>query len=91
MSSTNPEIICDNGVFDPTLEDTEPSNYPQFWLGRSCGARLRLQDDLEPVNDNGIVVYFGKKFKEKVNKAQTIEWVNTANGWLTVVSNTDLS
>jgi hypothetical protein len=90
MSSTSPEIMCVNGVFDPSIEEEDPSSYIQFWLGRSCGARLRLQDDPEPVNINGIVMYFGKKFQEEVTKARTIKWVNTTNGWVTVVSNTDI-
>ena len=92
MSSTSPKIICDEGLFDPELETSNNyNNLAKFWLGRSCGARLRLQEDLVPNNINGIVVYFGQKFKEEITEKQTIKWVNTSNGWLTVVSNTDMS
>jgi len=58
-----------------------------YWIGRSCGCKLRTHESDFPVNTSGIVVYPGIRFEEKADKDQHIKHLNTKNGPLTICSN----
>lgn len=59
----------------------------QYWIGRSCGCKLRTIEMDVPYNSSGIVVYPGIRFEEKADSEQHIKHLNTKNGPLTICSN----
>lgn len=73
------------------VPDHEPDpnfdNIRSKWIGRSCGCRLRTLETDALVNDSGIVVYPGHKFKEEVTDTHHTVHINTKNGPLTINSN----
>lgn len=75
----NPQpFVCD--------ADESDFNYISFWLGRSCGARAVTKFTPIPEKRTGIVVYEGLRFMDIKPDGQQIDWVETRNGPLTIVS-----
>jgi hypothetical protein len=58
----------------------------QYWIGRSCGCKLRTLEVDKPKNTTGIVVYPGHRFTEESTQAQVIKHIDTKNGPLTICS-----
>lgn len=73
-----------------TPEHAPPKGFnlvEQYWIGRSCGCKLRTLETEVPENTCGIVVYPDHRFEEKETTEQHIKHINTKNGPLTICSN----
>lgn len=75
----------------PARADHDPADLFEHlsqWIGRSCGARLWVNECESPQVRTGIVLYPGTRFENHKSSFQQVDHVNTKNGPITIVCDT---
>lgn len=75
-----------DSVLKSAHEEIGITDYNDFWLGRSCGARWWEPPTKEIKHLSGIVMYPGKLFEGQDALGRSIAHIETKNGPITIVN-----